>query len=88
MKKVWTDFAWNDYCSFFDKHETKIIKRIHELLADIERNGYNKGIGQPEPLKHELVGFWSRRIDSKNRLVYAVEDESILIAQCGTHYHK
>lgn len=88
MIKIWADVAWTDYCNFFDLHQLKTIKMIHELLKDIERNGFDKGRGQPEPLKHELSGYWSRRIDLENRLVYKVEDEKIFIVQCGTHYHK
>lgn len=88
MVKVWSDLAWSDYCKFFELHQQKLIKMVHELLKDIERNGESKGRGQPEPLKHELVGYWSRRIDSENRLVYCVVDDEIRIAQCGTHYHK
>lgn len=88
MIKIWADIAWTDYCNFFDLHQLKTIKMIHELLKDIERNGFDKGRGQPESLKHELSGYWSRRIDLENRLVYKVDDEKIFIVQCGTHYHK
>lgn len=86
MIKVWSDQAWNDYCEFFEKHQKSLIKNTHELLKDIERNGFDKGKGLPEPLKHELSEYWSRRIDSANRLVYKAEDGKIYIAQCGTHY--
>lgn len=88
MKKLWTDVSWKDYCDFFDKHESKTIKKIHDLLKSIEREGAEKGIGKPEPLKHELAGFYSREIDKKNRIVYNVEGDTINIVQCGTHYHK
>ena len=54
----------------------------------LERNGIDKGKGQPEPLKHELSGYWSRRLDAANRLVYKVEDNKLYIVQCGTHYHQ
>lgn len=60
---------------------------VHELIRDIERNGEDKGRGQPEPLKYELTGYWSRRIDLANRLVYKVDDDKLHIVQCGTHYH-
>jgi len=87
MVKVWSDLAWTDYCEFFDKHQQKQIKMVHELLIDIERNGADKGRGQPELLKHELSGYYSRRIDTMNRLVYKITDDNKLyIAQCGTHY--
>ena len=81
MIKIWSDLAWTDYCSFFEKHQKSLIK-------DIERNGVDKGKGQPEPLKHELSGYWSRRIDLANRLVYKVDDDKLYIVQCGTHYHQ
>ena len=86
MIKVWSDLAWKDYLEFFDKHQKDLIKSTHELIKDIERNGVEKGKGQPEQLKHELSGYYSRRIDQKNRLVYKVEDEKLFIVQCGTHY--
>ena len=62
-----------------------MVKRIHELIQDIQRNG-NSGIGKPEPLKHVLAGYWSRRIDQEHRLVYRVERHDILIAQMRYHY--
>ena len=61
---------------------------VHDLIKDIERNGVDKGRGQPEPLKYELSGYWSRRIDLANRLVYKVDDDKWYIVQCGTHYHQ
>ena len=63
----------------------KTLKRINKLIEDIERNGYN-GIGKPEPLKHELDGYWSVRIDEKNRLVFRIIDNKLEIIQCGSHY--
>ena len=88
MIKIWADTAWNDYCKLFDLHQQKLIKAVHDLIKDIERNGEDKGRGQPEPLKYELAGYWSRRIDSANRLVYRVDESRLLIVQCGTHYHQ
>ncbi|MBR0099663.1 MAG: Txe/YoeB family addiction module toxin, partial [Treponema sp.] len=70
MLKVWADVAWDDYCKFFELNQKRLIKMVHDLINDIERNGQDKGRGQPEPLKHELSSYWSRRIDSANRLVY------------------
>jgi toxin YoeB len=61
------------------------LKRINTLIKDIQRTPF-EGIGKPEPLKHQLSGFWSRRIDDRHRLVYAVEDSTLLIAQCRDHY--
>ena len=65
----------------FNKHQKDLIKSTHELIKDIERNGVDKGKGQPEQLKHELSGYYSRRIDQKNRLVYKVEDTKLFIVQ-------
>ena len=70
MVKVWSDIAWNDYCEFFNKHQQKLIKTTHDLIKDIERNGIDKGKGQPEPLKYELSGYWSRRIDMAQTGLY------------------
>jgi toxin YoeB len=67
--------------------ENKIIfKKIADLIKDIDRNGVNIGIGKPEPLKHDLAGYWSRRITDEHRLVYKIENEIIVIAQCKGHY--
>ena len=84
MNKVWSDEAWDDYV-YWQSQDKKTAKRINQLLKDIDRNGYD-GIGKPEPLKHELQGFWSRRIDEVNRLVYRIENGMIEIAQCKSHY--
>ena len=70
MNKIWQDDAWNEYL-YWQTQDKKTLKRINELIKDIERNG-NTGIGKPEALRHELQGFWSRRIDEKNRLVYRI----------------
>lgn len=88
MIKVWSDLAWDDYCTFFKLHQKQLIKNTHELRKDIERNGVDKGRGMPEPLRHELAGYWSRRIDHANRLVYKVEEQTLYIVQCGTHYQQ
>lgn len=85
MIKAWTDEAWEDYLNL--QSDKKLLKKAHELLKDIERNGYI-GIGKPEPLKGSLSGFYSRRIDDYNRIVYRIIDNTIEIVQCGTHYHK
>lgn len=84
MRKVWTDIAWQDY-EFWQGQDKKTIKRINALIKDIERNGHT-GIGKPEPLRHELQGFWSRRIDDHNRLVYRLEEDAIVILSCRAHY--
>lgn len=84
MNKLWTDDAWNDYLYWFTQ-DKKTLKRINQLLKDIDRNLF-EGIGKPEPLKHELQGFWSRRIDDTNRLVYTVENGNVVIIHCRGHY--
>jgi len=77
--------AWNDYL-YWQTQDKKTLKRINELIRDIIRNGY-EGIGKPEPLKKDLSGWWSRRIDDTNRLVYRlVGDDIIEISQCRGHY--
>ena len=76
--------AWEDYL-YWQMQDKKTLRKINQLLQDIQRNGYD-GIGKPEPLKGELSGLWSRRIDDKNRLVYMVTDNLILILQCKGHY--
>jgi len=83
MNKVFSDIGWADYV-YWQTQDKKTLRRINALLQDIERNG-NQGIGSPELLKG-LSGYWSRRINEKDRLVYKVGDGEILIAQCRTHY--
>lgn len=84
MIKVWSDLAWEDYV-YWQSQDKKILKRINLLLKDTDRNQY-EGIGKPEPLKYELQGFWSRRINETNRLVYRIKGECIEILSCRTHY--
>lgn len=84
MIKAWHDEAWEDYV-YWQTQDRKILKRINALIKDIERNGY-AGIGKPEPLKHELSGWWSRRIDDHNRLVYRLVENRVEILQSGAHY--
>lgn len=84
MLKVWADAAWEDYL-YWQGQDKKTLKRINQLLKDIDRNGH-KGIGKPEPLKHDKQGYWSRRVDDANRLVYRIVADRIEIAQCRTHY--
>ena len=85
MKKTWTDEAWEDYLNL--QNDKKLLKKANALLKDIERGGY-EGIGKPEPLKGNLAGYWSRRIDDYNRIVYRIVDCVVEIVQCGTHYHQ
>ena len=84
MLLTWTDFAWKQYEELQEK-DKRLVKKINTLIKDIKRNG-NEGIGKPEPLQHELSGYWSRRIDYKNRLVYKVSDNQITIVACANHY--
>lgn len=84
MIKIWQDDAWQDYM-YWQKQDKKTVKRINQIIKDIDRNGY-VGIGKPELLKGNLSGFWSRRIDDKNRIVYRINNGKIEIAQCGSHY--
>ena len=85
MQKNWSDIAWEDYLSL--QSNKKLLKRVNEILKDIDRNGY-KGIGKPEPLKGDFSGYWNRRIDDYHRIVYKIQDGEMYIAYCGTHYHQ
>jgi toxin YoeB len=84
LKTVFSETAWEDYLHW-QKMDKKLLKRINELIQAIKRDPFD-GIGKPEPLKHELAGYWSRRIDDEHRLVYKIKDDSLLIAQCRGHY--
>ena len=84
MIKAWTEDAWEDF-EDWTKQDKKTLKRILQLLRDIERNGYD-GIGKPEPLRGDLSPYWSRRIDDCNRIVYRINGDVIQIVQCGSHY--
>ncbi len=81
---TFTEKAWDDY-NYWLTQDRKTLRRINQLLTDIQRNGYT-GIGKPEPLKGNLSGLWSRRIDEINRLVYVIENASVKIISCRTHY--
>jgi toxin YoeB len=81
---AWTDAAWEDYI-YWQGQDKKTLKRINILIKDVMRSPF-EGIGKPEPLKENLAGFWSRRIDDTNRLVYAVDDIVITIIACRYHY--
>jgi len=78
------DRAWADYLCW-QQHDRKILKRINALIRDIERDLFS-GLGKPEPLKYDLSGFWSRRIDDEHRLVYALADGDLIVVQCRYHY--
>ena len=84
MQKAWTDYAWENYL-YWHTQDKKTLKRIHTILKDMDRDPFS-GIGKPEPLKDNKQGYWSRRIDDVNRIVYKVENNQIVITQCGGHY--
>lgn len=83
MNKLWSDKAWDDY--LYWQQDRKTLRRINDLVKDIERNGLSSGIGKPEPLKYRKG--WSRRIDEANRLIYDIDENgNLLIAACRGHY--
>jgi toxin YoeB len=83
MKVKFMEGAWTDYLSW--QSDKAMLRKINRLIQDIERSPF-EGIGKPEPLRHQLSGQWSRRIDEVNRIVYLVENDEITILQCGRHY--
>ena len=85
MKILWQESAWEEYL-YWQLQDKKTLKRINKLLMDINRNGY-QCIGKPEPLKGDLSGYWSVRIDEKNRIVFCITEKNIEIMQCGSHYY-
>ena len=85
MNKAFTDIGWEDYL-YWQTEDRKTLRKINTLLKDIERNG-NEGIGKPEPLTGDLSGLWSRRINQKDRLIYALEMDQIIIIACRYHYN-
>jgi toxin YoeB len=84
MRIVFSKNAWEDYVSW-QNEDKKILRKINELIRDIQRQPF-EGLGKPEPLKYDLSGFWSRRIDREHRLVYQVHEGEILIYSCRFHY--
>ncbi|MEH6584746.1 MAG: Txe/YoeB family addiction module toxin [Halioglobus sp.] len=84
MKLIFAENAWEDYL-YWQKNDKKILKRVNTLIKDITRVPF-EGIGKPEPLKHALSGYWSRRINDEHRIVYRVRADSLLIAQLRYHY--
>lgn len=84
VKIVWDQNSWDDYV-WWQTQDRKILKRVNELIKDIQRNG-NEGLGKPERLRNNLSGYWSRRITEEHRLVYTIEGDEIRIAQCRFHY--
>ena len=84
MNLIFAPKAWESYL-YWQKTDKAIVKRINALIKEIQRNPF-EGIGKPEPLKHSLAGFWSRRINDEHRIVYKVTEEAVLIAQLRYHY--
>ena len=84
MMLVWASSAWEDYL-YWQQTDKKMLKRINLLIKEISGKPF-EGIGDPEPLKHQWTGYWSRRINKEHRLVYKVKENEILIAQCRYHY--
>lgn len=84
MRKIWSDEAWEDYLDW-QMQDKKTLRRINLLIKDAEHNPYT-GLGKPEPLRGDLSGFWSRRIDEKNRLIYRFSSDFLEIASCKGHY--
>jgi len=84
MGILWYDRAWEEYISW-QREDKKTLKKINDLVKDMMRNPI-EGIGKPEKLTGDLSGYWSRRIDDKNRIVYKIQDTDIVIASCKGHY--
>ena len=84
MKLIFSENAWEDYL-YWQKTDRKILNRINKLIKETEREPF-EGVGKPEPLKHSLTGYWSRRINEEQRIVYKVTDDALLIAQLRYHY--
>ncbi|MCM1486887.1 MAG: Txe/YoeB family addiction module toxin [Firmicutes bacterium] len=84
MKLLWEDRAWADYLKW-QEQDRKILKKINKLLTEIQRSPF-EGIGKPEALKGNLSGYWSRRIDDVNRIVYFVKNDTVHIIACRGHY--
>ena len=84
MKLIFSEHAWSDYL-YWQKTDRKVLKRINTLIKDVQRSPF-EGIGKPEPLKHALSGYWSRRINDEHRIVYKVRNDTMFIAQLRYHY--
>ncbi|BCB61393.1 toxin YoeB [Halomonas sp. A020] len=84
MKLIFSENAWEDYL-YWQKTDKKVLNRINKLIKEIKRAPF-EGVGKPEPLKHNLAGYWSRRINEEHRIVYKVTDDALLIAQLRYHY--
>jgi toxin YoeB len=86
MKVVFTESGWQDYL-WFQEHNRQLLKRINDLIRDAQRSPF-RGLGKPEPLKGDLSGYWSRRINAEHRLVYDVSETELTVISCRHHYTK
>ncbi len=84
MKILWNESAWNEYC-YWQEQDKRTIKKINKIIKDIQREPFY-GLGKPELLKSKRSGWWSRRIDEVNRIIYREKDGVIIIASCKGHY--
>ncbi len=84
MKLVFAEHAWEDYL-YWQKHDRKLLVKLNSLIKEISRTP-NEGGGKPEPLKGDLSGWWSRRLNREHRIVYRIEAGAVQIAQCRYHY--
>ena len=84
MRLIFADSAWDDYLHW-QQHDRRMVERINRLIRETERKPF-AGIGKPEPLKHALAGYWSRRISDEHRMVYRIEVDALCIAQLRYHY--
>ena len=84
MKLIFADAAWDDYL-YWQQQDRRMVERINKLIKEVQREPFT-GIGKPEPLKHALAGYWSRRITDEHRMVYKIDGDSMLIAQLRYHY--
>lgn len=84
MKLIFANEAWDDYL-FWQQHDKKMVERINKLIKEVQREPFS-GIGKPEPLKHALTGYWSRRLNDEHRIVYKIEQDALLIVQLRYHY--
>lgn len=84
MKLIFADAAWDDYL-YWQQQDRRMVERINKLIKEVQREPF-AGIGKPEPLKHALAGYWSRRITDEHRMVYKIDSDSMLIAQLRYHY--
>ena len=86
MKLIFTEASWTDYL-WFQENDRKLLKRINDLIKDIKRSPF-EGIGKPEPLRANLAGYWSRRINDEHRVVYGVSEDKLTVISCRFHYGK